>query len=391
MKVNYNMSAMIANNALQKNDKLLSESLERLSSGLKIANAKDNPSGLAMSRRMNSQIEGLGVANNSANDGISIVQVADGTLSEIHAVLQRMSQLAIQSSNGTLTENDRKTIQEEVTQLKQEIDRMANTTQFNGQNILDGSFDLKGYVTDERGKSNANIKVASYSDNFDAGNYEVRGLDIDFARLMGKAGVDKKAIFSEDADLSNIKVYKIGEDGKEEPYMTNHMIASIEEDVLTLSDGTGKSISIKMDESYKGTLNLEITGKGAMTMQVGANEGQTLDIRIPQVSLTALRISNLDMSNLTGANQAIDSLKDAIETVNAMRSRLGAYQNRLEHTVSGLDITVENMTAAYSRIMDVDMAEEMTIYSTQQVLSQAGTSMMAQANERPAQILQLLQ
>ena len=215
MKVNYNMSAMIANNALQKNDKLLSESLERLSSGLKIANAKDNPSGLAMSRRMNSQIEGLGVANNSANDGISIVQVADGTLSEIHAVLQRMSQLAIQSSNGTLTENDRKTIQEEVTQLKQEIDRMANTTQFNGQNILDGSFDLKGYVTDESGKSNANIKVASYSDNFDAGNYEVRGLDIDFARLMGKAGVDKKAIFSEDADLSNIKVYKIGEDGKE--------------------------------------------------------------------------------------------------------------------------------------------------------------------------------
>ena len=124
------------------------------------------------------------------------------------------------------------------------------------------------------------------------------------------------------------------------------MIASIEEDVLTLSDGTGKSISIKMDESYKGTLNLEITGKGAMTMQVGANEGQTLDIRIRQVSLTALRISNLDMSNLTGANQAIDSLKDAIENVNAMRSRLGAYQNSLEHTVSGLDITVENMTAA---------------------------------------------
>ena len=395
MKVNYNMSAMIANNALQKNDKLLSESLERLSSGLKIANAKDNPSGLAMSRRMNSQIEGLGVANNSANDGISIVQVADGTLSEIHAVLQRMSQLAIQASNGTLTENDRKTIQEEVTQLKQEIDRMANTTQFNGQSILDGSFDLKGYATDESGRTNPNIKVASYSDNFDAGNYVIKDLDIDFARLTGRTGVDKKAIFSEEEDLSKIKIYKVEADGngepKEVPYMTNHMIASIEEDVLTLSDGTGKSISIKMDESYKGTLNLEITGKGAMTMQVGANEGQTLDIRIPQVSLTALRISNLDMSNLTGANQAIDSLKDAIETVNAMRSRLGAYQNRLEHTVSGLDITVENMTAAYSRIMDVDMAEEMTIYSTQQVLSQAGTSMMAQANERPAQILQLLQ
>ena len=395
MKVNYNMSAMIANNALQKNDKLLSESLERLSSGLKIANAKDNPSGLAMSRRMNSQIEGLGVANNSANDGISIVQVADGTLSEIHAVLQRMSQLAIQASNGTLTDNDRKTIQEEVTQLKQEIDRMANTTQFNGQSILDGSFDLKGYATDDKGRTNPNIKVASYSDNFDAGNYVIKDHDIDFARLTGRTGVDKKAIFSEEEDLSKIKIYKVEVDGngepKEVPYMTNHMIASLEEDVLTLSDSTGKSISIKLDESYKGELNLEITGKGAMTMQVGANEGQTLDIRIPQVSLTALRLNNLDMSNLTGAKQAIDSLKDAIESVNAMRSRLGAYQNRLEHTTSSLDITVENMTAAYSRIMDVDMAEEMTVYSTQQVLSQAGTSMMAQANERPSQVLQLLQ
>ncbi|MBO4911866.1 MAG: flagellin FliC3 [Butyrivibrio sp.] len=391
MKVNYNVSAMIANNALQKNDKLLTESLERLSSGLKIANAKDNPSGLAMSRRMNAQIEGLGVANNSANDGISIVQVADGTLSEIHEVLQRMSQLAIQASNGTLTPNDRKTIQEEVTQLKQEIDRMAKTTQFNGQSILDGSFDLKGYVTDDMGKTNPNIKIASYSDNVDAGNYKITGLDIDFAKLMGETGVEKKGIFSEQDKLNNIKIYKVDEDGNQEPYMTNHMIANIDEDVLTLSDSTGKSISIKMDDSYRGSLNLEITAKGAMTMQVGANEGQTLDIRIPQVSLTSLRINNLDMSNLTGAKEAINKLKDAIENINGIRSRLGAYQNRLEHTVSGLDITVENMTAAYSRIMDVDMAEEMTIYSTQQVLSQAGTSMMAQANERPAQILQLLQ
>ena len=194
MKVNYNMSAMVANNALQRNDKLLSESLERLSSGLKIANAKDNPSGLAMSRRMNSQIEGLGVAGNSANDGISIVQVADGTLSEIHDVLQRLNQLAIQASNGTLTENDRMTIQEEVTQLKQEIERMANTTQFNGQNILDGSFDLKGYVTDQNGQANPNLKVSSYSDNIEAGKYEIRGLDVEFINLTGKTGVDKKAL-----------------------------------------------------------------------------------------------------------------------------------------------------------------------------------------------------
>ena len=391
MKVNYNISAMVANNALQKNDKLLSESLQRLSSGLKIANAKDNPSGLAMSRRMNSQIEGLGVANDSSNDAISIVQVADGSLSEIQEILQRMNQLAIQASNGTLTENDRKTIQEEVTQLKEEIDRMAETTQFNGQSILDGSFDLKGYVTDASGKTNPNFRVSSYSDNFEAGKYEIRGIDVDFINLTGKTGVDKKALICMEAVKKNIEIYKIDENGNEEKYMTSNMIADVNEDVLTLSDSTGKKIQIQMDEKYTGTLKVEIAAAGAMTMQVGANEGQTLDIRIPEVSLTTLGLYNLDMATEKGAKEAIESVKGAIETINSIRSRLGAYQNRLEHTVSSLDITVENMTAAYSRIMDVDMAEEMTVYSTQQVLSQAGTSMMAQANERPSQVLQLLQ
>lgn len=391
MKVNYNISAMIANNALQKNDKLLSESLERLSSGLKIANAKDNPSGLAMSRRMNSQIEGLGVANDSSNDAISIVQVADGTLSEIHEILQRMNQLAIQASNGTLTSSDRATIQEEITQLKEEIDRMAQTTQFNGQNILDGSFDLKGYVTDANGKTNPNFRVASYSDNIEAGKYEIRGLDVSFVNLTGTTGVDKKGLISSMDARKNIEIYRIDSYGNAEKYMSSNMIVDINEDVLSLTDNTGRNIKIQMDEEYKGTLNLEITAAGSMTMQVGANEGQTLDIRIPEISLTTLGLYNLDMSNDIGAHEAIDSIKSAINDVNNIRSRLGAYQNRLEHIVSSLDITVENMTAAYSRIMDVDMAEEMTVYSTQQVLSQAGTSMMAQANERPAQVLQLLQ
>ena len=386
MKVNYNVSAMIANNSLQKNDKLLSESLERLSSGLKIANAKDNPSGLAMSRRMNSQIEGLGVANASSNDAISIVQVADGTLSEIHEVLQRMNQLAVQASNGTLTDSDRQTIQAEVTLLKEEIERMADTTQFNGQSILDGSFDLKGYVTDQDGKTNPNIKVSTYSDNMDQGSYLITGLNVSYINLVGTTGVDKKGIFCEEEVLKDIKIYKDGEE-----YMTNNMLVSIQEDVLTLSDSTGKKLSIQIDEAYSGDLNVELTTTGAMTMQVGANEGQTLDIRINKISLTTLGLYNLDLANEVGAREGIDSIKNAISEISAIRSRLGAYQNRLEHTVSGLDITVENMTAAYSRIMDVDMAEEMTVYSTQQVLSQAGTSMMAQANERPSQVLQLLQ
>lgn len=386
MKINYNVSAMVANNALQRNDKLLSESLERLSSGLKIVNAKDNPSGLAMSRRMNSQIEGLGVAGNSANDAISIVQVADGTLSEIHEILQRMNQLAIQASNDTLTTSDRELIQAEVTQLKDEIVRMSDTTQFNGQNILDGSFDLRAYAT-VGGDTDPKIKVSSYSDVMEAGKYKITGIDVTYAHLTGSTGVDKNGIFFENNSASNIKIYdEYGND-----YMPNGMQATIEEDVLTLKDSTGKKIQIQIDEAFKGEIDIELASTGSMTMQVGANEGQTIDIRIPAVNLTTLGIYNVDMANGTGARAAIQSIKEAIVDISSIRSRLGAYQNRLEHTTSSLDITVENMTAAYSRIMDVDMAEEMTVYSTQQVLSQAGTSMMAQANERPSQVLQLLQ
>ena len=395
MKVNYNVSAMVANNALQRNDKLLSESLGRLSSGLKITNAKDNPSGLAMSRRMNSQIEGLGVANNTSKDAISIVQVADGSLSEIHEVLQRMSQLAIQASNGTLTDSDREAIQSEVTLLKEEIERMAETTQFNGQTILDGSFDYRGYATvgndPSTAETNPNVKMVSYSDIVEAGSYQISGIDVSFMNLTGTTGVDKKGIFFENGSESNISVKKILEDGSMVDYMPNGMTATVNEDVLTLQDATGKKIQLQIDETFSGSVNLELTGTGAMTMQVGANEGQTLDIRIEKISLTTLGLYNVDVSNETGAREAIESVKNAITQISGIRSRLGAYQNRLEHTVSNLDITVENMTAAYSRIMDVDMAEEMTTYSTQQVLSQAGISMMAQANERPSQVLQLLQ
>lgn len=394
MKVNYNVSAMIANNALQRNDTLLSESLERLSSGLKIANAKDNPSGLAMSRRMNSQIEGLGVATDTSNDAISIVQVADGSLTEIQEILQRMNQLAVQASNGTLTDSDRETIQEEVTLLKQEIERMAETTQFNGQSILDGSFDLKGYATVgdsfESSVTDAAVKVSSYSDVVEAGQYKITGIDVSYINLTGTTGVDKKGIFFENGSDKEIKIYRVN-NGVETEYMTNGMTATINEDVLTLRDSTGKKIDIQINRPLDDTVFVDLTASGAMTMQVGANEGQTLDIRIPKVNLTTLGIYNLDMANEVGAREAIEDVKGALSAISSIRAKLGSYQNRLEHTSSSLDITVENMTAAYSRIMDVDMAEEMTVYSTQQVLSQAGTSMMAQANERPSQVLQLLQ
>ncbi|MCR5404857.1 MAG: flagellin FliC3 [Butyrivibrio sp.] len=397
MKVNCNVSAMIANNALTRNDNLLSESLKRLSSGLKIANAKDNPSGLAMSRRMNAQIEGLSVANDTSNDAISIVQVADGSLAEIHDVLQRMNELAIKAANGTLIDEDRATIQAEVSQLKQEIERMANTTQFNGQNILDGSFDLKGYATvgtADTGKTDPDVTLLSYSDNISSGRYEISGIDVTYENTTGPNGDDRKEI---KLNSENVQIKRILESGSRVSYMDGAS-ATVREDILVLTDATGKKIELQIDKSLGGdTVSLELTGLGPMTMQIGANEGQTLDIRIEQISLTTLGIYNVDVStqsrtgNCIGAQESIESIKNAITRISDIRSRLGAYQNRLEHTVKSLDVTEENMTAAYSRIMDVDMAEEMTTYSTQQVLSQAGISMMAQANERPSQVLQLLQ
>ena len=378
MKVNYNVSAMIANNALNTNDSKLSDSLEKLSSGMKIANAKDNPSGLAMARRMNAQIESLKTADDSTNDGISIVETADGVLSEVQDMVQRMNELAVKSANGALTSSDRSVIQDEVTQLKDEITRVSKTTQFNGQNILDGSFDLKGYAT-IGGTTYSTLKVSTYSDQVTSGTTTVSGLNCtyDSATNTVKLG---------DTSVLTVKT-------PDTEYSIPGLTVTSSGDIITLSAEDGMSIQLKADQGLTGTdsIKLELTGKGAMSVQVGANEGQTLDMRIPTLSLSNMGLANTDVTTQDGATSALNEISDALQYISQARSRLGAYQNRLEHTDSSLDVTNENMTSAYSRIMDVDMAEEMTVYSTQQVLSQAGTSMLAQANKRPSEVLQLLQ
>ena len=378
MKVNYNVSAMIANNALNTNDSKLSDSLEKLSSGMKIANAKDNPSGLAMARRMNAQIESLKTADDSTNDGISIVETADGVLSEVQDMVQRMNELAVKSANGALTSSDRSVIQDEVTQLKDEITRVSKTTQFNGQNILDGSFDLKGYAT-IGGTTYSTLKVSTYSDQVTSGTTTVSGLNCTYDSTTNTVKL---------GDTSGLTVKT-----PDTEYSIPGLTVTSSGDIITLSAADGMSIQLKADQDLTGTdsINLELTGKGAMSVQVGANEGQTLDMRIPTLSLSNMGLANTDVTTQDGATSALNEISDALQYISQARSRLGAYQNRLEHTDSSLDVTNENMTSAYSRIMDVDMAEEMTVYSTQQVLSQAGTSMLAQANKRPSEVLQLLQ
>lgn len=376
MRINYNVSAMLSNNALANNDNLLAQSLERLSSGLKINHAKDDPAGLAMSKRMNAQIQGVSVAGQNANDGISIIEIADGALSEVSDMLQRMNELAIKSANGIMSENDRATVQKEIIQLKEEVTRISETTEFNGQKLLNGEFDLKGY-TDQLG-----ITVNTYSKDVPVKEYTIDTLTVT------KETVDGADVYTVDADN-----FVAGADFPEGAKV------DIRDSLLTIKGSNNFELTLDLaDATFDAAGNLDLSGLkidvmgiGAMRLQIGANEGQVLAVNIPAMNLRNMGIENLDVSTKEGALDGISRLDGAVKYVSDIRGRLGAYQNRLESTVNSLDITHENMTAAYSRIMDVDMAEEMTQYTTYQVLTQAGTSMLAQANERPSQVLQLLQ
>ncbi len=377
MKISYNAAAMRANYALNKSDKRLTTSLKRLSSGLKVTAAKENPSGYAMGRRMNAQIGGISVATQNSNNGISIIETADGALTEVHDMLQRMNELAVKGATGTLTSVDRETLNKELKQLKEEVARVANDTEFNGQALLDGSFEMRGYTNSQV------AKVDYYTDEVLAKEYTISQLEV-FYNDEGEIDLDQtKASFGLQAG-----------DG----FPEDAEVATVGQDKVTIKGGQGfeLTIQVKPPTAFPGSVDcsgivLDITGIGAMDTQIGANEGQQLAIRIPTISLNRLGIEQTEVTTKESSSDAITEVKGAIKYVADVRSRLGAYQNRLEHTISSLDISKENMTASYSRIMDVDMAEEMTKYTTEQVISQASVSMVAQANERPSQVLQLLQ
>lgn len=384
MRINYNVTAMLTNNALSKSDNALSASLERLSSGLKINHAKDNPAGLAMAKRMNAQLEGLDAANDNAGDGISIIEIADGAMSEVSAMLQRINELTVKAANGTSTDGDREIIQEEVDALKKEIERVKETTQFNGRNLLDGTFDVKGYTNDEK------IKVGGFSDKTPRGFYTITSLTVTDEKdaegnLTGYKTAENVQLKKGGATDENCFPAGVGEAEKD---------IVCENGFLTIKGSNGFELKLDLNDADNGTvtnLDVEVTDVGPMRIQIGANEGQIIALEIPPVSLRNMGIEKIDVSTQASAKDALGRMNGAIGFVSRIRGKLGAYQNRLESTVNSLDVSTESMTAAYSRIMDADMAEEMTQYTTNQVLTQAGTSMLAQANERPSQVLQLLQ
>lgn len=376
MKINYNVSAVVANAALTVNEKKFNVSTERLSTGYKVNHAKENPSGIAIAKRMNAQLKGLSQSKDNASTAVSVVSTAEGALTEIQSMIQRMNELSVQAATGTKTDSDRESIQEEIKELKEEIERMKNDTEFNGKKLLNGDCDLKGYA-DAKG-----IKVSYYSDETPVANYKFN--------LVNPIPLDQDG----NVDLKDGSVTLL-QDGSENAFPKDAKI-TYDGDKVTVTAANEFEITFQVDKnvtttSQDGSISLDITGIGAMRVQIGANEGQVLAIRIPEVSLDTLGLSDIDISTQEGAQRAIELSKQANAYISSVRSRIGAYENRLEHTQSSLGVTEENVTSAFSRIMDTDMAEEMTEYANQQVLNQAGISVLTQANQRPAEVLQLLQ
>lgn len=460
MRINHNISAIKANMHLNTTNAKMDKSLERLSSGLKINRAADDAAGMAISQKMRTQISGLEKASNNASDGISVIQTAEGALSEVGSMLQRMRELAVQASNGTNTETDRQAIQKEIDQLNEEIQRISDTTEFNTKKLLNGDIDRKSYSSDSK------VNLVSLSDSVGVGSYEVKVTQLPTqttttgttALIGGEAGTfclngEEVEILATDTpdqifekirnlgDSMNIEVKRegtapnqtlkftseeFGKDNKIEVYCSSTELEtslgltgltvtqgedakiSLESGFgatatmsssgkdITITDQSGFSMKIEVDEAATVTgvgaaIKIDVLSSGPMMLQIGANEGQTMEVRIPQVTPKTLGIDNVNMTTQEGAEKAITQLDSAITEVSAIRAKLGAYQNRLEHSIANLDTTGENMTEALSRVEDTDMAEEMAQYTQMQVLSQAGTSMLAQANQRPQTILSLLQ
>lgn len=375
MRINHNIAALNTYRQLTVNNEASSKAIEKLSSGLRINRAGDDAAGLAISEKMRGQIRGLEMASKNAQDGISLIQTAEGALSETHAILQRMRELTVQSLNDTNEAEDRGALNEEFMALIAEIDRIADTTQFNGKVLLNG--ELGG------GK----LAEGSAEDLAEAG---VAGITI-----AGAEAGEYKLVLSETTLTVTYPV-----EGEDDPTTTTIEIADEEVPegfgVATIelkNEEVDLGIVLRINANFNtGTEGVTFTVESGseLSLQIGANENQTIEIAINNMDAGALGVATTSIADKDGANEALVALDGAIKAVSTQRSALGAYQNRLEHTISNVDTAAENLTAAESRIRDVDMAREIMEFTKTAILTQAAQAMLAQANQQPQGVLQLL-
>ncbi len=392
MIIQHNIMALNSYNRLGTNNGLISKNLEKLSSGYKINRAGDDAAGLAISEKMRAQITGLTRATQNSQDGISLVQTAEGNLTEVHSMLNRMVDLATQSSNGTIDDAvDRKNLQKEVQSLKDEINRISDSSHFNGIKLLDGSMGITrggtagtattaGTTTFDFSK----IKEIKVGTSFSITNEKTDGTlgtkNYIFAKAADVAGVtggDNIGVTwtgVKDTDLTTLAgLVADGDVGATAAYNNAN-------GTLTLTNGAN---------GYRKYAAGTLSGAG-LGLQIGDTASQRVNVSVANMSTKSLGLDAVDVSTEANATKSIDLIKEGINIVSAQRADLGAIQNRLEHTINNLTTTTENMTAAESRIRDTDMAQEMMKFTKNNVLSQAAQSMLAQANQQPQQVLQLL-
>ena len=392
MRIQHNIAALNAANRLKANDNAISKNIAKLSSGYRINNAADDAAGLAVSEKMRAQINGLNQAQSNAENGISLVQTAEGGLNETEAILQRMNTLAVESANGTYQDGtDRANLNKEITALQSEIDRISTSTNFNQINLLDGSLS-NATVT---GISDTGISSLAVSGgNITEGDtFEVKtdtsGIaTITFTAGSGApAGADSVTFTAPTAALEAGKTYTatadvsgLATDGTEDA-----AIAAYTGVTITFTAGAS------FDDATAADATATINNK-SLSLQIGSEnkDDQRVSLSIGDMSSKGLGVNGVSIANQEDARSAIDTIKTAINIVSATRADLGALQNRLEHTTNNLSTMSENLTSAESSIRDVDMADEYVQYSKNQILSQAATAMLTQANAQPQNVLSLL-
>ena len=389
MVVQHNLTAMNSNRMLGLTTASQAKSTEKLSSGYKINRAADDAAGLSISEKMRKQIRGLTQASSNAQDGISAVQTAEGALNEVQDMLQRMNELAVKSANGTNSATDRSYIQDEITQLTTEINRVSETTKFNDMYLLKG--DTSTTKTVDFYKSG--YSVADGKTLYLAGsNTALQGADLANAIAKG----EKIYTATKDDGQTDANIAKKGSDYAYVTKMydnTGKELSAAEAkaaggDVFADKEHTFK-IKTKTDYLRSETVNGDLT----FNLHVGSDSEATnkIGVSIGSMSAAGIGVSGLTVATEDDATVAVDTIAAAIQKVSTQRSALGAVQNRLEHTINNLDNVVENTTSAESQIRDTDMATEMVKYSNNNILAQAGQAMLAQSNQSNQGVLSLLQ
>ena len=397
LRINQNIAAMNAYRNLTVTDGQMSKSLEKLSSGFRINRAADDAAGLSISEGLRAQVGGTQVAIRNAQDGISVVQTAEGSLSEVHSILQRMRDLSVQAANaGSQDTTARTAAQTEFDQLKAEIDRIGSTTSFGNTKLLDGSFGNQAGVVNGTGASALTV-VAGTNDTFKISTEGVAAQSLTLAAgaytndAAGASSLQSALQTSIDGNASlkglvAATVYHDSTINKNVVSFTRNSTAT----GTSVTAAAGAANDVLAGLGVTGATGTVTTGSGGV-FQVGANNSSSdkINVSISKIDSTALTgLSTVDLVN--NASSAIDTINTAITTVSTSRANLGAYQNRFEHTISNLSVTAENLSASESRIRDTDMAQEMVQFTRSQILTQAGTAMLAQANQAPQQVLQLL-